>query len=373
MSQTFFVLPTAAGEARDANAKALGLPRRYTHMAVGDGGGALPTPDRNRTALVGEHHRAPLNALWQDPGNPSQFVAELVIPETVGGWWIRELGLYDEDGTLCYYGNCPETYKPQMAEGSGRTQSVRMVVLSASGVPVALKIDPSIVLATRQHVDKAIADLINGAPKPLDTLGELAAAIGNDADFAGTLARALAEKADRTELKDLVNGAPARLDTLGELAVAIGNDPDFSGTIARALAEKVSRSELYDLGTGPDFSVSIAGGSGNTLSTHDITKPKGVYLILPYNCGWTHINVDGSYFMTAFGWFMSGTGSCSSINLAQTGAPIYDQPPIVLRITSPSATFRLGLKNNGSVPPNRGTITITPGVNGVSFTGYRIA
>ncbi|OIT10922.1 phage tail protein [Ralstonia solanacearum] len=157
MPQTFFIVPTAAGEAKDANAKALGQARKYTQIAVGDGGGVLPTPDRARTALVNECYRAQINALWQDQANPGQFIAELVIPETVGGWWVRELGLIDADGTLAYYGNCPETYKPQMAEGSGRTQVVRMVVLSASGAAVELKIDPAIVLATRQYVDTTIA------------------------------------------------------------------------------------------------------------------------------------------------------------------------------------------------------------------------
>ncbi|MHA6887223.1 phage tail-collar fiber domain-containing protein [Ralstonia pseudosolanacearum] len=157
MPQTFFIVPTAGGDAKDANAKALGVSRKYTHIAVGDGGGVLPTPDRARTALVKECYRAQINAIWQDEANPGQFVVELVIPETVGGWWIRELGLFDADGTLCYYGNCPETYKPQMSEGSGRTQSVRMVVLSGSGAAVELKIDPAIVLATRQYVDATIA------------------------------------------------------------------------------------------------------------------------------------------------------------------------------------------------------------------------
>ncbi|MHA6907314.1 phage tail protein [Ralstonia pseudosolanacearum] len=157
MPQTFFIVPTAGGDAKDANAKALGVSRKYTHIAVGDGGGVLPTPDRARTALVKECYRAQINAIWQDEANPGQFVVELVIPETVGGWWIRELGLIDADGTLCYYGNCPETYKPQMSEGSGRTQSVRMVVLSGSGAAVELKIDPAIVLATRQYVDATIA------------------------------------------------------------------------------------------------------------------------------------------------------------------------------------------------------------------------
>ncbi|QRQ88506.1 phage tail-collar fiber domain-containing protein [Cupriavidus oxalaticus] len=156
MSQTFFIIPTAAGEAKIARAQALGLPLKFTHMAVGDGGGALPVPNRERSELVNEQHRAPLNTLKVDPTNSSQYIAEQVIPDSVGGWWIRELGLYDEDGTLCYYGNCPETYKPQLAEGSGRTQVMRMVVLVSSGVCVEIRVDPSIVLATRQYVDDEI-------------------------------------------------------------------------------------------------------------------------------------------------------------------------------------------------------------------------
>lgn len=157
MPQTYFIIPTAEGEAKLANAQALGQPIKLTHLAVGDGNGVLPVPDRNRSTLVNERRRAPLNALAPDPANPSQYIAEQVIPENEGGWWIRELGLIDETGTLCFYGNCAETYKPQLAEGSGRTQVVRMVILVSAGGMVELKIDPTIVLATRHYVDAQIA------------------------------------------------------------------------------------------------------------------------------------------------------------------------------------------------------------------------
>lgn len=157
MPQTFFIIPTAVGEAKLANAQALGQPIKFTHISVGDGNGALPTPDRNRTTLVNERRRAPINTLAPDAANPSQYIAEQVIPEDVGGWWIRELGLHDETGALCFYGNCAETYKPQLAEGSGRTQVVRMVILVSAGASVELKVDPSIVLATRGYVDTQIA------------------------------------------------------------------------------------------------------------------------------------------------------------------------------------------------------------------------
>ena len=115
MPQTYFIIPTAAGEAKMANAQALGQPFLLTEMGVGDGNGALPVPDRNRTTLVNERRRAPINTLAPDAANPGQYLAEQIIPENVGGWWIRELGLYDADGTLCFIGNCPETYKPQLA------------------------------------------------------------------------------------------------------------------------------------------------------------------------------------------------------------------------------------------------------------------
>lgn len=153
MAQIYFLLPTADGEAKLANAQALGIPLKLTHMAVGDGNGALPVPSRDRKTLVNEKRRAPINSLTQDPANASQIIAEQVIPEDVGGWWIREAGLFDEGGTMIYYSNIPETYKPQLAEGSGRQQIVRLVCLVTSGATVELKIDPAIVLATRAYAD----------------------------------------------------------------------------------------------------------------------------------------------------------------------------------------------------------------------------
>lgn len=159
MSATYFTTPTDLGNIKDANAKALGLPRRYTALAIGDGGGdnaPVPTPKPSQKALLGEWRRAPLNTLEVDPKNPSQLIAEQVIPENEGGKWIREMGLYDEDGDLCYVCNAPPTYKPLLAEGSGKTQSVRMVIINSTGVNVELKIDPSLVLATREYADKSV-------------------------------------------------------------------------------------------------------------------------------------------------------------------------------------------------------------------------
>lgn len=162
MSQTYYAILTAAGEAKLASAAALNQPLQISDMAVGDGNGALPTPSRLQQALVRETYRAPLNTLQVDPANASQVIAELVIPETVGGWWIRELGLYDAAGTLVAVANCPPSYKPQLAEGSGRTQVLRMVLVVSSASSVELKIDPATVLATRAYVEQLVSALGSG-------------------------------------------------------------------------------------------------------------------------------------------------------------------------------------------------------------------
>ncbi|HBI7477704.1 TPA: phage tail protein [Escherichia coli] len=265
MSTKFYTLLTDIGAAKLASAAALGVPLKITHMAVGDGGGVLPTPDAKQTALVNEKRRAALNMLYIDPQNSSQIIAEQVIPENEGGWWIREVGLFDESGALIAVGNCPESYKPQLAEGSGRTQTVRMVLITSSTDNIILKIDPAVVLATRKYVDDKVLELklyvddqmrnhiaaqdphTQYAQKHNPTFtGEPKAptpAAGNNTTQVATTAFVQAA------LTALINGAPATLDTLKEIAAAINNDPNFSTTINNALALKAPLSSPALTGT----------------------------------------------------------------------------------------------------------------------------
>ncbi|GDS50815.1 phage variable tail fiber protein [Escherichia coli] len=265
MSTKFYTLLTDIGAAKLASAAALGVPLKITHMAVGDGGGVLPTPDAKQTALVNEKRRAALNMLYIDPQNSSQIIAEQVIPENEGGWWIREVGLFDESGALIAVGNCPESYKPQLAEGSGRTQTVRMVLITSSTDNITLKIDPAVVLATRKYVDDKALELkvyvddlmakhlaapdphSQYAPKESPTFtGTPKAptpAAGNNTTQLATTAFVQAA------LTALINDAPATLDTLKEIAVAINNDPKFSTTINNALALKAPLSSPALTGT----------------------------------------------------------------------------------------------------------------------------
>ncbi|WP_052719389.1 phage tail-collar fiber domain-containing protein [Halomonas sp. HG01] len=154
----FYTLLTDTGQDKMANAVALGGTIEITELAVGDGNGNLPTPDSSATALVNEVRRAPINASQTDPDNPSWIVVEQVLPPDVGGWTIREIGVYDVDGDLIGIGNYPETYKPVLAEGSSRTQTVRFVLEVSDTSAVTLKVDPAVVLATREYVDDERAE-----------------------------------------------------------------------------------------------------------------------------------------------------------------------------------------------------------------------
>ncbi|EMW9188600.1 phage tail protein [Escherichia coli] len=159
MTAKYFAILTNQGAARLANAAALGTKLNLTQMAVGDANGTLPTPDPSQTKLINQKRIAPLNLLTVDPANTSQIIAEQIIPENEGGFWIREIGLYDDDGILIAVANCPETYKPQLQEGSGRTQTIRMILVVSSTSAITLKIDPAVVLATRQYVDDKIIEV----------------------------------------------------------------------------------------------------------------------------------------------------------------------------------------------------------------------
>ncbi|EAU0033065.1 phage tail protein [Salmonella enterica] len=130
----------------------------FTAMAIGDGGGTLPVPDANQTKLVNEVWRYKLNKISQDNKHQNYVVAELLIPPETGGFWMREMGLYDDTGTMIAVGNMAESYKPKLEEGSGRAQTVRMVIMVSDIESVELTIDTSTVMATQDYVDDKLAE-----------------------------------------------------------------------------------------------------------------------------------------------------------------------------------------------------------------------
>ncbi|HGT8352876.1 TPA: phage tail protein [Escherichia coli] len=274
MTVKYYAILTNQGAARLANATMLGSKLNLTQMAVGDANGVLPTPDPAQTKLINQKRIAPLNLLSVDPNNQSQIIAEQIIPESEGGFWIREIGLYDDEGVLIAVANCPETYKPQLQEGSGRTQTIRMILVVSNTEAITLKIDPSVVLATRKYVDDEVLELrlyvddqmrnhiaaqdphTQYAQKHNPTFtGEPKAptpAAGNNTTRIATTAFVQAA------ITALINGAPATLDTLKEIAAAINNDPKFSTTINNALSGKQPLDETLTHLSGKDVAGLLA-------------------------------------------------------------------------------------------------------------------
>ncbi|AZE04197.1 phage tail protein [Pseudomonas chlororaphis] len=154
----FFAILTNVGMAKQANADALGIPWKITDMGVGDANNTDPIPNAAQTRLINEWRRRPLNQLRVDPVNPAVIIAEQIIPADEGGHWIREIGLYDADGDLVAVANCAPSFKPVLSQGSGRTQVVRMNFIVSSTGNITLKIDPAVVLATREYVDQRIME-----------------------------------------------------------------------------------------------------------------------------------------------------------------------------------------------------------------------
>ncbi|MBU5683256.1 phage tail protein [Citrobacter sp. S44_ASV_140] len=173
MSTKFKTIITTAGAAKLAAATMPGGKKvNLTAMAVGDGGGVLSEPNAGQVKLINEVWRHALNKISQDNKNKNYIVAELVIPPEVGGFWMRELGLYDDAGTLIAVANMAESYKPELAEGSGRAQTCRMVIIVSSIASVALSIDATTVMATQDYVDDKLAEHERSRNHPDATLKE---------------------------------------------------------------------------------------------------------------------------------------------------------------------------------------------------------
>lgn len=295
MATKYYAVLTNVGAAKLANATALGAQVEITQMAVGDGNGALPTPNPAQTALVHELRHAPLNTLSIDPNNANQIIAEQVIPEDVGGWWIREIGLFDKDGDMIAVANCAETYKPQLQEGSGRVQIVRMILIVSNTAAVTLKIDPSVVLATRAYVDSQIIIAKSYADDLMDT--HLANA--NPHDQYPLIANALKEMADAGLVDEVLKNL-----SLGEAAkrnVGTGENqiPDMSAYSSGSGWQKLPDGSIEQWGR-INFPNNAAAVSTNVTFTIPFTQEPDVVIV--YDGGFGGGNMWGATNWTKTGF-----------------------------------------------------------------------
>jgi len=341
---------TNVGVAKQTNANALQIPWKITRMQLGDGGGEPtqapdPVPRPDQTALIRVVHDAPLNALYPSPDDPGVLIAELVLPPSVGGFWIRESALRDEDGDLIAVAAPAPSYKPQLNQGSGRTQTIRMHVVFGNIANVQLKVDPSVVLATRAMVEAgddqrqpldatltALARLVTAANQLIYSTGPDQFAMTSLTAFARTLlgdvdaaaARATLGAAPlaspeltgtptaptaaagtnttqiattafvRAAVAALVNSSPAALDTLQELAAALGNDPNFATTMTNALAGKLGKTETAAKASSLATPITINGTAVNAGSNVTISAAATAASVLAANAG-AGVGAVGTY------------------------------------------------------------------------------
>ncbi|WII42746.1 phage tail protein [Escherichia coli] len=334
MSTKFKTVITTAGAAKLAAATAPGGRKvNITTMAVGDGGGKLPVPDAGQTGLIHEVWRHALNKISQDKRNSNYIIAELVIPPEVGGFWMRELGLYDDAGTLIAVANMAESYKPALAEGSGRSQTCRMVIIVSSVASVDLTIDTTTVMATQDYVDDKIAEHEQSRRHPDASLTakgftQLSSATNSTSETLAATPKAVKTVMDETNKKAplnspaltgtpttptarqgtnntqiantafvmaaiaaLVDSSPDALNTLNELAAALGNDPNFATTMTNALAGKQPKdatlTALAGLATAADRFPYFTGNDVASLATltkvgRDILAKSTVAAVIEY-------------------------------------------------------------------------------------------
>ncbi|WP_214279060.1 tail fiber protein [Escherichia coli] len=249
MTVKYYAILTNQGAARLANATMLGSKLNLTQMAVGDANGVLPTPDPAQTKLINQKRIAPLNLLSVDPNNQSQIIAEQIIPENEGGFWIREIGLYDDEGVLIAVANCPETYKPQLQEGSGRTQTIRMILVVTNTEAITLKIDPSVVLATRKYVDDKISEHEQSRRHPDASLTvkgftQLSSAINSESETLAATPKAVKAAYDLANKKYTAQNATTTQKGIVQLSSATNSTSETLAATPKAVKA------AYDLANG---------------------------------------------------------------------------------------------------------------------------
>ncbi len=249
MSTKFKTVITTAGAAKLAAATAPGGRKvNITTMAVGDGGGKLPVPDAGQTGLIHEVWRHALNKISQDKRNSNYIIAELVIPPEVGGFWMRELGLYDDAGTLIAVANMAESYKPALAEGSGRSQTCRMVIIVSSVASVELTIDTTTVMATQDYVDDKIAEHEQSRRHPDASLTakgftQLSSATNSTSETLAATPKAVKAAYDLANGKYTAQDATTARKGLVQLSSATNSDSETQAATPKAVKSAYDNAE----------------------------------------------------------------------------------------------------------------------------------
>ena len=261
-TRKFKTIITDTGAKKLAQAAAPdGNPVRLTHMAVGDGGGTLPTPDSKQTRLVHEVWRHTVNRVILDATHQNRIIAELVIPPETGGFWIREIGVFDEHGDLIAVGNTAESYKPAVAEGSGRAQTFRTILTVSSTATVALTVDNTMVMATVDYVDNKLKEHEQSRGHPDASLTakgfvQLSSATNSDSETLAATPKAVKVAYDLANGKYTAQDATTARKGLVQLSSATNSDSETLAATSNAVKAAYDNAEkrLQKAKNGEDIS-----------------------------------------------------------------------------------------------------------------------
>ncbi|EIQ6796544.1 tail fiber protein [Escherichia fergusonii] len=240
-TRKFKTIITDTGAQKLAQAAAPdGKPVRLTHMAVGDGGGTLPTPDSKQTCLVHEVWRHTVNRVILDATHQNRIVAELVIPPETGGFWVREIGVFDEHGDLIAVGNTAESYKPTVAEGSGRAQTFRTILTVSSTATVELTVDNTMVMATVDYVDGKLKEHEQSRRHPDASLTakgfvQLSSATNSDSETLAATPKAVKAAYDLANAKYTAQDATTAQKGIVRLSSATNSDSETLAATPKAV------------------------------------------------------------------------------------------------------------------------------------------
>ena len=384
MTVKYYAILTNQGAARLANATMLGSKLNLTQMAVGDANGVLPTPDPAQTKLINQKRIAPLNLLSVDPNNQSQIIAEQIIPENEGGFWIREIGLYDDEGVLIAVANCPETYKPQLQEGSGRTQTIRMILVVSNTEAITLKIDPSVVLATRKYVDDKISEHEQSRRHPDASLTakgftQLSSATNSTSETLAATPRAVKVAYDLANGKYTAQDATTARKGLVQLSSATNSDSETLAATPKAVKT------AYDLANGKYTAqdattarkglVQLSSATNSTSETQAAT-PKAVKAV--YDLANGKQPADAT--LTALAGlataadklpYFTGNDTASLTNLTNVGRDILaktSKQEVIHYLGLGATNGYVGRLVNTRVFTSSGTYTPTPGTKRIRVT-----
>lgn len=277
----FYTILTVAGKAAIANATVTGVPINFTQMAVGDGNGTNYSPVETQSSLIKEVWRGNISSVSGDENNPNHIVFEAVIPATQGGFYVREIGLYDDKGTLLAIGNCAETYKPRLEEGSTKDLYLKVIIVVSNTSVVTLKVDPSIIMASKKYVDDKVTIVTSSIQQVTNNLSGLqetvtehladnvnhvryAVATGTANTYAITLNPAPTAYVEGMALSIKINVASTGPSTLNANGLGAKGIKKSNGTDVTNLKANGIYTLRYD---GVNFILQGEGGSGNAAAS----------------------------------------------------------------------------------------------------------